>query len=140
MSAAESRAERLRIALLAVLALCALLLGMAAMHASMVDRLAGDSTGASAVSVMTMSSSGADPDTGGASADHAMGDMDLLDCLVLGMLCFLAAVAAVILALLLGHEHQRLSPRATADALLQTVHGLASPRPPSLLVLSISRT
>lgn len=141
MSAAEIRAGRLRMALLAALALCALLLGVAAMHASMIDRQAVEvPTGVSASSTMVMTTSGADSTAGGASADHAMGEMNLLDCLVLGMLRFLSAVAVLILALLLGLDHQRLSPRATAGALVQAVRGLSPPRPPSLLVLSISRT
>lgn len=143
MSAAGVLTRRLRVVLLDAFVLGALLLGMAAMHSSMAGGHPGVSSADASVSdamTMTTSSAMSAPTATGASADHAMSDMNLLDCLVLGMLCFLSAIAVVILTLLLGHDHQQLRPRATATAFLHAVRGLSPPRPPSLLVLSISRT
>jgi hypothetical protein len=66
--------------------------------------------------------------------------MNLADCLLLGMVCFLTAVAVLLVAVVIGRLRSLLRPRAAAHALLTAVGRLRPPEPPSLLVLSISRT
>lgn len=142
-SSAVSRGG-VRAALLAIVVLAALLLSMAAMHASMVNgHRSGGHLPATASQVMAMpAASQADA---GATTSHAMGDMNLADCLLLGMVCFLTAAAVLLIAVVIGRLRSLLRPRAAALSLL--AHSLRAaagrlrlPETPSLLVLSISRT
>lgn len=114
---------------------------MAAMHASMV---AGHGSSghahASDSAALVMPATITGTADHGASSDHAMGDMNLADCLLLGMVCFLTAVAVLLLAVVIGNLRSLLRPRALAQSLLAPLGRLRPPRPPSLLVLSISRT
>jgi hypothetical protein len=131
----------IRVALLAVVALAALLLSMAAMHASMVhERGAGGDMHSVTSSVTAMPTASADQADAGASSNHAMGDMNLADCLLLGMVCFLTAVAVLLVAVVIGRLRALLRPRDAAHVLLTTLGRLRPPEPPSLFVLSISRT
>lgn len=129
-----------RLALLAVVALATVLLSIAAMHASMVrghesmsriDHVAATSTAMANTSVVAVS-------TG--SSDHTIGDMNLADCLLLSMVCFLMSVALFLLAVLLSRLRSVLQPRAAARAFGAWLGRLRPPDPPSLLILSISRT
>lgn len=130
-----------RAALLAVVALAALLLSMAAMHASMVNgHDSSEQLHASTSAVMAMPAATASQGDTGASSDHAMGDMNLADCLLLGMVCLLTAAAVLLVAVLLGRLRVLLRPRAAAQLLVTVAGRLRPPEPPSLLVLSISRT
>lgn len=130
-----------RAALLAVVALAALLLSMAAMHASMVNgHNSSQHLHASASPVMAMPAAMTTQVDAGASSDHAMGDMNLADCLLLGMVCFLTAAAVLLIAVAIGRLRVMLRPRAAAQAFLTAACRLRPPEPPSLLVLSISRT
>jgi hypothetical protein len=139
MTAATRRP--VRIALLAVVALAAVLLSMAAMHASMVDghQATGHSTSTLSIDE-SMQAAMASPIADGPSSDHVMGDMSLTDCLLLGMVCFLMSVALLLLAVALGRLRSVLRPRALAQASVAVLSRLRPPDPPSLLVLSISRT
>lgn len=132
-----------RVVLFAVVALASVLLSMAAMHASMIqapgaERMSHASASASSV----MAEPGAMGSVAAAtpSSDHAMGDMNLADCLLLGMVCFLTAAAVLLLALVIGVLRSLLRPRALAQSLLVVLGRLRPPEPPSLFVLSISRT
>jgi hypothetical protein len=130
-----------RAALLAVVALAALLLSMAAMHASMVNGHDPRQHGHASVSTVTaMPAAMATLVDAGASSDHAMGDMNLADCVLLGMVCFLTAAAMLLVAVVIGRLRVMLRPRAAAHAFLTVAGRLRPPEPPSLLVLSISRT
>ena len=61
-----------------------------------------------------------------------------MDCLLFGMVCFLMAVAVLLLAVLVVRLRSLL--RSHALQLLVEIRGrLQPPRPPSLLELSISR-
>jgi len=132
--------------LLAIVVLAALLLSMAAMHASMVNgHRSGGHLPATASQVMAMPAAAASQADAGATTSHAMGDMNLADCLLLGMVCFLTAAAVLLIAVVIGRLRSLLRPRAAALSLL--AHSLRAaagrlrlPETPSLLVLSISRT
>lgn len=127
-------------ALLAIVALSALLLSIVAMHASMAqahDMATSERTTSAAATQMTLPASAMDASPG---SHHAMGDMNLADCLLLGMICFLTAVAVLILAVLTGRMRSLLRPRVAAQSPAQTLRRLRPPEPPSLLDLSISRT
>jgi len=130
-----------RLALLAVVALGALLLGLAAMHASMVP---GHSpTGhspASASADVPMPAAMATHIEAVASSGHAMSDMNLADCLLLGMVCLLTVAAVLLVAVVIGRLRVLLRPRAAAHSALTAAGRFRPPAPPSLLVLSISRT
>jgi hypothetical protein len=131
-------ARSLQVALLAVVTLAALLLSMAAMHASMVE---GHRAGGHAlVGLEKMPAAMAAQVDDRGSSDHAMGDMNVADCLLVGMVCFLSAVAVLLLAFVVGRLRTLLRPRAAAQSLLGAVGRLRPPEPPSLLVLSICRT
>lgn len=128
-------------ALLAVVALAAVFLSMAAMHASMVAGHGPSGHDHPAIpTTMAMPAAAASPADSGTSSDHALGDMNLADCLLLGMVCFLSAVAVLLLAVVIGNLRSLLRPRALAQSLLAPLGPFRPPRPPSLFVLSISRT
>lgn len=140
VSAAATSERGVRVALLALVALSALLLSIAAMHASMVQQHHAAALGSTATtSAMPMGAAAAqmvdDP-----SSDHAMSGMNLADCLILGMVCFLTAVAVLLFGLLVGRVRRLLRPRAAAHSLTHVLNQLRPPEPPSLLTLSISRT
>ena len=131
----------MRWALLAVVALAALLLSMAAMHASMVgDHGSGGQGHGSSMSAASTPPAMASQVDGGDSKARAMGDMHLADRLLLCMVCFLTAVAVLLLAVVIGHLRSLLRPRAAARSLAVILRRLRPPTPPSLLALSISRT
>ena len=69
---------------------------------------------------------------------HGMGGMAAMDCLLLGMMC-LFGVGAVLLLILAG-KLRSLLRRLLAVRARTAVASLRPPDPPSLLVLSISRT
>lgn len=130
-----------RAAVLAVLALLAVLLSMATMHASMVNEPgAGAHVQASASSGMAMPAAAVSQVAAAAGSDHAMRDMNLADCLLLGMVCFLTAVAVLLGAVIIGRLRALLRPRAADRFLLATLGRLRPFDPPSLEALSISRT
>lgn len=144
-SSAVSRAG-IRAVLLAIVVVAALLLSMAAMHASMLDaHRSGGHMQATGAQVMAMPAAAVTQAGVGASAGHAMGNMNLADCLLLGMVCFLTAAAVLLLTVVIRRLRSLLRP---CDATyLQLAHSLRTaagrlrpPEPPSLLVLSISRT
>lgn len=140
VSRTATSARGVRAALLAIIALLALVLGIVAMHASMVqghNSANFEQTATVAAMQMTVPTSqmGASP-----SSHHAMGDMNLADCFLLGMICFLAAIAVLIIAILSGRIRSLLRPRMAEQSLAQTLRWLRPPEPPSLLDLSISRT
>lgn len=140
MSRTAIDVRRLRAVILAVVALSAVLLGVAAMHASTVQHdPAGAPQQATMTVPMTTAAVGERMDAG-ASSDRAMGDMNLADCLILGMLCFLTAAALIVWSLLIARLRGLLRPRAAARSLGRALRGLRPPEPPSLLALSISRT
>ncbi|MGN6446446.1 hypothetical protein [Amnibacterium sp.] len=132
--------RRVRAALLAVLVLGALLLGITAMHASMVSdgamhgssQMAATGHDAQASTSATVSAfSGSSP---------SGGSMDLMDCLLVGMVCFLTAIGIVLLAVALTRLRSVLRSRGLTRAPAISVRALRPPDPPSLLVLSICRT
>lgn len=134
--------------LAAVLAVAALLMVLAGMHASMVQ---GSTTGAASMTMPAphgnIAASHGDipaslPLVAGAtaSAPHPAGDMGMLDCLLLGMLCVLAVVALVAAVVLLAMLRRLLRPRVAARSLRSALAHLRVPDPPTPLLLSISRT
>lgn len=141
MAGTATHERGVRIALLAVVALAAVLLSMAAMHASMVAGHGSDGHAhALDATSMAMPAAMAGTADSAPSSSHTMGDMNLADCLLLGMVCFLTAVAVLLLTVVVGNLRSLLRPRALAQSLLAPIGRLRPPRPPSLLVLSISRT
>ena len=133
---------------MSVVSLVILLFGIVAMHAQMAghDASTGD----------LMSASVMGPDTGHTETAatvgtvmnvtavmdvmrHGMGDMAAMDCLVLGMMCLFGAVALLLLLALTGRLRLLLRRRLAVRA-LAAVGWLRPPEPPSLLLLSISRT
>lgn len=127
----------LRLALMAVFVLTTLVLSLAVMHAAMVSTPDPRSHGH--VAPMSMA-----PAQAAGSVDIAvgpevpMGGISPMDCLLYGMVCFLMAVALLLLAIVFFQRQSFL--RARALQLVAKVRGRARiPSPPSLLVLSISR-
>lgn len=140
MGKAVAGSRGVRVALLATIALSALLLSIAAMHASMV-RAHGPVGHQHAVSAEASAMASPDvPMAGTPGSDGPMGDMDLADCLLMGMACLLAAAAVLILGLLTDRMRSVLRPRVSAQALGAVLRRFQPLRPPSLLTLSISRT
>ncbi len=140
--------SRVRLLLMSVVSLGILLFGIVAMHAQMAghDASPGD----------LMSASVMGPDIGHTEAaatvgsvmsvtavmdvmQYGMGGMAAMDCLVLGMMCLFGALAVMLLLALTGRLRALLRRRLAVRALAFRgwVH---PPEPPSLLLLSISRT
>lgn len=135
----SAAARQVLLLLLSLVSVCVLLLGIAGMHAGMADSSAH--TGSSHVAAVD---AGTDMVMVGTAAavdvmQHGMGGMSAMDCLLLGMMCVFGAIALVLLLTLIAQPRsllrRRLVVRARSDAAV-------TPRsdPPSLLVLSISRT
>lgn len=130
----------MRLVLLAVLALSSILLSMAAMHASMIEAHDSSSHLSAPATSMVMPAATAVQVVVGIGSDQGMGDMTMPDCLLLGMLCFLSATAVLLLVLVFARLRSILRPRIFAQSLEAVLGRLRPPEPPSLLVLSISRT
>jgi uncharacterized membrane protein YeiB len=142
--AIEQRAAvpRARLLLLSILSITALLYGIVAMHAQLAD--AGSTPSTSMSATYPTAASGMESGTALAAAtdpmDHGMGGMGAMDCLSLGMMCLFGVVALLLLVLavrLRSQLRRRLAVRTWAAAVAGP---LRPPEPPSLLVLSISRT
>lgn len=129
--------KSLRLALVTVLALTALVLSLAVMHAAMVS--ISDAQSHEHTTAMSMTAAQADSPAGAAVHPSTPdGGMSPMDCLLFGMVCFLMAVAVLLLAVLVVRLRSLL--RSHALQLLVEIRGrLQPPRPPSLLELSISR-
>jgi hypothetical protein len=132
--------RRVRLVLLSILSVSALLCGIVAMHAQMAG--ADTSSGAMPVSAMDRHAGDVISSTVlGTATDvmqHGMGGMAAMDCLLLGMMC-LFGVGALLLLILAG-KLRSLLRRLLAIRARTAVGWLRPPDPPSLLVLSISRT
>ena len=129
--------QRARRALVAVMALSALLLSLAAMHAAMGS--ASEQADHVHVASMSMAPAPADSQLGAATNSRTLlGGMSPTDCLLFGMVCFLMAVALLLLPVVFARLRSLLRSRDT-QRLLQVQGRLRPPRPPSLLLLSISR-
>ena len=132
--------RRLRSLLLAALAVGAILLGIAGMHASMAGAHHGGSHIGASMGMPEVSAPSAAPAEDLMAGSHGMGDMNGMDCLLLGLMCFVAAVAVVTLLVRITRLRAVLRPRAAAQSLRATLARLRPPVPPSLHALSISRT
>ncbi len=132
--------RRLRSLLLAALAVSAILLGIVGMHASMASTGHGVSHVSDPMGMPEVAALSAVPSGDLMTGSHGMGDMNGMDCLLLGVMCFLAAIAVVILLVHLTRLRTLLRPRASAQSLRALLAHLPPPVPPSLHALSISRT
>lgn len=137
----SARARRGLLLLLSVLSVGVLLCGIVAMHAQLASVNTSSSTPMEASVAALHDAGGVAAGTGVAVAmdvmQHGMGAMD---CMLLGMMC-LFGVVALLLLVLGGRLRSLLRRRLAVRALAATVAGwLRPPAPPSLLVLSISRT
>lgn len=123
-----------------------LLCGIVAMHAQLASVNTSSSTPMEALVAALHDAGGVAAGAGVAVAvdvmQHGMGGMSAMDCMLLGMMCLFGVVALLLLLLVLGGRLRSLLRRCLAvRALASTVAGwLRPPAPPSLLVLSISRT
>jgi hypothetical protein len=140
--------SRVRLLLMSVVSLGILLFGIVAMHAQMPGHRAspGDLMSASAMGPDTSHTETAATVDAGTNVtavmdvmQHGMGGMAAMDCLVLGMMCLFGAVALLLLLALTGRLRLLLRRRLAVRA-LAAVGWLRPPEPPSLLLLSISRT
>jgi hypothetical protein len=138
----SATAFRARLLVFAVLSLGILLFGIVAMHAQMAshdtrpgDTMSVSATGAHAGKTEAAATMSAVMDV----MQHGMGGMAAMDCLVLGMMCLFGALAVMLLLALTARLRALLRRRLAVRA--QVVRGWARPpEPPSLLLLSISRT
>lgn len=140
-----ARASR-RWLLFAAVAIVVVLFGMLAMHAMTATASGVPVASHTQVDLdhsspipATSVSTGSDASTSPVLASSCVGACEL-DCLLFGLLCALGTMAAVITLML----HQRNSPRLLFATLTHAsdvvVRHVALLKPPSLLVLSVSRT
>ena len=142
----SATAPRARLLLLSVLSLGVLLFGIVAMHAHMAgDDAPISDTMTSSVTASHDASMAANPTVASDTTavvdvmQHGMGGMSAMDCLLLGMMCLFGALAVMLLLALAGRLRALLRRRLAVRAL--AARGWAHPpEPPSLLLLSISRT
>ncbi len=142
----SATAPRARLLLLSVLSLGVLLFGIVAMHAHMAgDDAPISDTMTSSVTASHDASMAANPTVASGTAavmdvmQHGMGGMSAMDCLLLGMMC-LFGIVALLLLIALSARLRSLLRRRLAVRPLAAAGWLRPPEPPSLLVLSISRT
>ncbi|MET4781139.1 hypothetical protein [Glaciihabitans sp. UYNi722] len=142
-----------RRALTAVLAIAALLLGLVAMHAMHAAPAAAE-TGMTNTHVHENATAGTDDGVSEAVAMHApvataitstsaqrCGGMCEMNCLLMGMVCAVSILAAVIGLLLIRRPSPpRFSVAKLVRILRVAAEHITVPTPPSLDVLSISRT
>ncbi|WP_375386785.1 hypothetical protein [uncultured Amnibacterium sp.] len=145
MTSARSPRSGLHVALVAGLAFIAILLGVLGMHASMVGAHGVGPEHAMAIDepAPAVHASSAHAGSAHASASdppHPMGGMGDLDCLLFGMLCSLGAVALAVLGILLRRPAAALRPLALPRGRPLIAPLTRPPLPPSLDLLSISRT
>lgn len=140
----SARARRGLLLLLSVLSVGVVLCGIAAMHAQLASVNTSSTTSMEASVTTPHNADNMAAGTEVVAATDAMqggmGGMGAMDCMLLGMMCLFGVVA--LLLLVLGGRLRSLRRRRLAvRALAATVAGwLRPPAPPSLLVLSISRT
>jgi hypothetical protein len=142
----SATAPRARFLLLSVLSLGVLLFGIVAMHAHMAgDDAPISDTMTSSVTASHDASMAANPTVASGTAAvmdvmrHGMGGMAAMDCLLLGMMC-LFGIVALLLLIALSARLRSLLRRGLAVRALAAAGWLRPLKPPSLLVLSISRT
>lgn len=139
VGAGSGRSGR-RIALVAVLALVAILLGVIGMHATMVGVHDVRPRHATAMDEPALMVHAASIQPSAPDAQHPMGGMNDLDCLLFGMLCSIGGVALAMLGVLLRRPAAAARPLALPRGRPIVVSLTRPPRPPSLDLLSISRT
>lgn len=131
--------------LIAVLAIMAVLVGLLAMHSLAVNSGNGQSGShvSSTVAVAAVSSDLSQANVGPeepALLQTCTGGLCQVDCLMLGVLCTLGLLTAAVTWLL----HRGIVPRVVSSPLTRVVsiiaQRLSELKPPSLVVLSISRT
>lgn len=131
--------------LIAVLAITAVLVGLLAMHSLTVNS-GNDQSGSHATSTVAAASVSADMSQANVEPEApallqtCTGGLCQVDCLMLGVLCTLGLLTAAVTWLL----HRGIVPRVVSSPLTRTVsivaQRLSELKPPSLVVLSISRT
>lgn len=131
--------------LIAVLAVMAVLVGLLAMHSLAVSSGNGQSESHASSTVAVAAVSG---DLGHANIESeapalvqtCTGGLCQVDCLMLGVLCTFGLLTAAVTWLL----HRRIVPRVVSSPLTRVVsivaQRLSELKPPSLVILSISRT
>ena len=134
--------------IVATVAVAAILVGLLAMHA-MGDGPSDHSMSPHAAAASHVQGDGAPTAVhthgdraapGEAAFTQAWGNLDAEDCMIFGILCALGIMAVVFtMALIRGEPASRIVGRILQSGLI-VARGVSLSRPPSLLVLSISRT
>lgn len=129
--------------LIAVASLGLVVFGIVAMHAQLAGASAAGSHEMAAMPLAAGENAAADqaahPGSTGMPSQGGMGGMQAMDCLLLGLACVFGVAGLLILVLLADGLTSLLRRRLLAVRLAEVARARA-PEPPSLLVLSISRT
>ncbi|HEV7957114.1 MAG TPA: DUF6153 family protein [Marisediminicola sp.] len=134
--------------IVATVAVAAILLGLLAMHAMGAEssdhptppHTAAASPVQAADAPTAVHTHGSQTAPGENAVTQVLSELDAGDCMVFGVLCALGILAVIFTAALLRGEPASTTVGRTLQVFLIAARGVSLPRPPSLLVLSISRT